>query len=108
MLAVYFFGSDAMVEALAAHKASFHDETLQDNCHKNVAWLYDHALKNCTAAARRPVATGAASQEVRVTRTTAHTLRWQDGKADPSVKRCPERGIVTRCAAMKDEMAGAR
>ena len=93
VLAVYFFGSDAMVEALAAHKASFHDETLQDNCHKNVAWLYDHALKNCTAAARRPVATGAASQEVRVTRTTGgpiseetprdedcHHLRGHEGR----------------------------
>ena len=34
VLAAFFFGSDAMVEALAAHKASFHDETLQDNCHK--------------------------------------------------------------------------
>ena len=48
-LVVFFFGSDAMLEAVNAHKRSFHDENLQDHSHKNVAWLFDRALKNCTA-----------------------------------------------------------
>lgn len=38
-----------MVEAIAAQKGRFRDETLQDNRKKNVAWLYEHGLRNCTA-----------------------------------------------------------
>ena len=46
-LVVFFFGSDDMLQAMTAHKASFRSAAVHDNRSKNISWLYEDSLKSC-------------------------------------------------------------